>query len=91
MNIIYYKQIISKSKQVNGGIWYEDQSEMSSYTQAYTYLTTINVIQHKVQLVWSLEGIMKTHQKRMTDIFKQHISLRHNVFHLISSHNLRFL
>lgn len=44
-----------------------------------TYLSTVNVVQHKVQFVSSLEGVVEPHQEGMLDVFHQHAALSHDM------------
>lgn len=45
-----------------------------------TYLSSVDEIQHKVQLVCSLEGVVKADQEGVFDILQQHVAFRHDVF-----------
>lgn len=50
------------------------------YLGVVTYLSTINIVQHKVQFVSSLEGVVEPHQEGMLDVFHQHTALSHDMF-----------
>lgn len=43
------------------------------------YLATVDVVQHKVELVGGLEGVMKPHQERVLDVLQQDAALSHDM------------
>lgn len=45
-----------------------------------THLSSIDEIQHEVQLVCSLEGIVEPDQEGVFDILQQHVAFGHDVF-----------
>lgn len=44
-----------------------------------THLSSVDEIQHKVQLVCSLEGVVEPNQEGMFHILQQHVPFRHDV------------
>lgn len=50
-------------------------------------LSTIDIIQDKIKLLPSLEGVVQSNQKRVCDILQQDVSLCHYVFDFIPSDN----
>lgn len=46
---------------------------------AHTHLSSVYVVQDKVELLWGLEGVVEPNQKRMFQTLQQHISLCHYV------------
>lgn len=44
-----------------------------------TYLSTVDIVQNKVQLVCSLEGVVQPHQEGMLDVLHKHAALSHDV------------
>lgn len=55
------------------------------------YLSTVDVIKHKIQFVLSLKRIMQADQKGMFQIFDEHISFSHDMFHLVSLYDSFFV
>lgn len=52
---------------------------LSSFCRTVAYLSTVDVVQHKVQLVSSLEGVVQPHQEGMLDVLHQHTALSHDM------------
>ena len=48
-------------------------------------LSPIDIVQHKIQLLPSLKGVVEAHQERVSYILEQNVSFRHDVLDLISS------
>lgn len=44
-----------------------------------THLSTVDIVQNKVQLVCSLEGVVQPHQEGVLDVLHQHAALSHDV------------
>lgn len=44
-----------------------------------THLSAVDIVQNKVQLVCSLEGVVQPHQEGMLDVLHQHAALSHDV------------
>lgn len=51
----------------------------SSVRLRLTHLSTVDVVQHKVELVCGLEGVVQPHQERVLDVLHQHTALSHDV------------
>lgn len=51
-----------------------------------TYLSSINIVQDKVEHVWCLEREVEPHQKWMLQSFQQYAPLNHHMF-LLQRHN----
>lgn len=49
------------------------------FSVSHTYLSSIYIVQDKVELLWGLEGVVEPNQKRMFQTLQQHISLCHYV------------
>lgn len=45
----------------------------------FLYLSSVHIVQDKVEFLCGLERVMKPNQKRVFQTFQQHISLRHDV------------
>lgn len=43
------------------------------------YLASVDVVQHEVELVGGLEGVMKPHQERMFEVLQQNAALGHDM------------
>lgn len=43
------------------------------------YLSAVDIVENKVQLVSSLEGVVQPHQEGMLDVLHQHTALSHDV------------
>ena len=50
-------------------------------------LSSVHIVQDKVELRASLEGIMEADKERVCEILQQDIPLCHDVFHFVPSDN----
>ena len=55
--------------------------------QVEEQFTTIDIVQHKVQLRASLEGVVEANEEGMLDVLQQNITFSHDVLDLISLDN----
>lgn len=56
-----------------------------------SYLSTIDVVQHKVEFVGGLERVMHPNKEGMFDVCHKYVPLRHDVFGLVLLHNVRLV
>lgn len=49
------------------------------------YLSAVDIVQNKVQLVCCLEGVMQPNQEGVLDVLHQHTALSHDVLLLNST------
>ena len=56
-----------------------------------SHLSTTDVVENEVQLVLGLEAVVESHQKRVVQVFQQHVPLRHDVFSLVPLDDHPFL
>lgn len=52
------------------------------------YLSAVDIVEHKVQLVSGLEGVVKPHQEGMFDVLHQHTALGHDMLLLEGGHQV---
>lgn len=43
------------------------------------YLSSVDVVEDKVELLWGLEGVVQPHQEGMFQTLQQHVPLGHDV------------
>ena len=48
-------------------------------------LSSIHVVQDKVEFGASLEGVVETHQERVADVLQEDVPLCHDVFDFVAS------
>lgn len=44
-----------------------------------SYLSPVDIVEDKVELLWGLEGVVEAHQERMLQALQQHVPLCHDV------------
>ena len=52
---------------------------ISGCCEILNYLSTVDIVEYKVQLVSSLEGVVQPHQEGMLDVLHQHTALSHDM------------
>ena len=66
-------------------------ADLVHFVWVAAHLSTVDVVQHKVEFVIRLEGVVQSHQEGVFDVLHQHAALGHDMLLLRGRGGIRYI